>query len=72
MREHFSVDGMLIQAWASDKSFVDKDGSDETGSNGSFKGQRRSNETHESIIDLDARLHRSARLAANFASLAIP
>lgn len=46
--EHFSVDGALIQAWASHKSFVRKDGSDEPGSGGSFKGQSRSNETHES------------------------
>ena len=59
--EHFSVDGTLIQAWAGHKSFVRKDGSDETGSGGSFKGQTRSNETHESTTDADARLYRKGK-----------
>jgi len=59
--EHFSVDGTLIQAWAGHKSFVRKDGGDETGSGGSFKGQTRSNETHESTTDLDARLYRKGK-----------
>ena len=59
--EHFSVDGTLIQAWAGHKSFVRKDGSDETGSGGRFKGQTRSNETHESATDLDARLYRKGK-----------
>jgi transposase len=59
--EHFSVDGTLIQAWAGHKSFVRKDGSDETGSGGSFKGQTRSNETHESTTDQDARLYRKGK-----------
>ena len=59
--EHFSVDGTLIQAWAGHKSFVRKDGSDEPGSGGSFKGQTRSNETHESSTDLDARLYRKGK-----------
>ena len=45
--EHFSVDGTLIQAWASHKSFVRKDGSDGDQGGGSFKGQSRSNETHD-------------------------
>ena len=49
--EHFSVDGTLIQAWASHKSFVRKDGSDGDQEGGSFKGQSRSNETHESAPD---------------------
>ena len=49
--EHFSVDGTLIQAWASMKSFRPKDGSGEPpgpGRNGEcdFKGEKRSNETH--------------------------
>ena len=59
--EHFSVDGTLIQAWAGHKSFVRKDGSDETGGGGSFKGQTRSNEIHESTTDADARLYRKGK-----------
>src|SRR5512144_1067206 len=61
--EHFSVDGTLIQAWASMKSFRPKDGSGELpapGRNGerNFKGEKRSNETHRSATDDDARLFR--------------
>jgi hypothetical protein len=60
--DHFSVDGTLIEAWASHKSFRPKDeGPDDKGdSNGwsNFKGQKRSNETHESKTDPDARLAR--------------
>jgi transposase len=59
--EHFSVDGTLIQAWAGHKSFVRKDGSDEPGSGGSFKGQTRGNETHQSTTDADARLYRKGK-----------
>lgn len=54
--EHFSVDGTLIQAWAGQKSFVRKDGSD-NGDGGNFKGQRRSNDTHVSSTDANARLY---------------
>jgi transposase len=60
--EHFSVDGTLIRAWASHKSFVPKEGPppDKTGSNGNpevdFKRQKRSNDTHASVTDPDARL----------------
>jgi transposase len=54
--EHFSVDGTLIQAWAGHKSFRAKDGSD--GDNNNFKGQSRSNDTHASTTDADARLYR--------------
>jgi mannitol/fructose-specific phosphotransferase system IIA component len=60
--DHFSVDGTLIRAWASHKSFVPKDGPppDKTGSSGNpevdFKRQKRSNDTHASITDPDARL----------------
>ena len=43
--EHFTVDGTLIEAWASQKSFQ-KDGEDDEP--GAFRGQKRSNETHES------------------------
>lgn len=53
--EHFSVDGTLIDAWAGHKSLRAKDGS---GDGGNFKGQSRSNETHESTTDGDARLYR--------------
>jgi hypothetical protein len=64
--EHFSVDGTLIEAWASMKSFRPKRalGSDEPpaggGRNGEvdFKGEKRSNDTHESTTDPDARLYR--------------
>jgi hypothetical protein len=54
--EHFSVDGTLIEAWASQKSFQNKDGGD--GDPGQFRGERRSNETHESKTDPEARLYR--------------
>ena len=54
--EHFSVDGTLIEAWASQKSFQKKDGSD--GDPGQFHGERRSNDTHQSKTDPDARLYR--------------
>jgi transposase len=62
-REHFSVDGTLIDAWASMKSFRPKDGSGEPpgpGRNGArdFHGEQRSNDTHASTSDPDARLYR--------------
>lgn len=52
--EHFSVDGTLVKAWAGHKSFAPKDGSDDD--TGNFKGKKRSNDTHESTADADARL----------------
>ena len=63
--EHFSVDGTLIDAWASMKSFQPKDGSAPPpgpGRNGErdFHGQKRSNETHASTTDPDARLYKKA------------
>jgi transposase len=63
--EHFSVDGTLIQAWASMKSFRRKDGQDEPpgpGRNGerNFRKEKRSNETHASTTDPDARLARKS------------
>ncbi len=69
--EHFSVDGTLIEAWASQKSFQPKDpkGPPPSGGGaGDFKGQRRRNDTHASRTDPDARLYRKgnsqeARLA---------
>jgi transposase len=57
--EHFTVDGTLIQAWASQKSFRSKDGSDDN-DGGDFHGQKRSNETHESSTDADARLYKKS------------
>jgi transposase len=56
--EHFTVDGTLIQAWASQKSFRKKDGPDDDGAN--FHGQKRTNETHESTTDPDARLYKKS------------
>jgi len=59
--EHFSVDGTLIEAWAGQKSFRPKDEDGPSGSSGGpgdFKGQRRSNDTHRSTTDEDARLYR--------------
>lgn len=59
--EHFSVDGTLIEAWASQKSFRAKDGSDDNGSGGAnWHKQKRSNETHASKTDPDSRLYRKA------------
>lgn len=62
--EHFSVDGTLIEAWASMKSFRPKDGSGAppagNGRNAErdFHGEKRTNETHASTTDPDARLFR--------------
>jgi transposase len=58
--EHFSVDGTLIEAWASQKSFRAKD-SDDEGNGSNFKGDKRSNATHESTTDSDSRLYRKAQ-----------
>jgi transposase len=55
--EHFSVDGTLIEAWASQKSFRPKDGGDDN-DGGDFHGQKRKNDTHASVTDPDARLYR--------------
>lgn len=62
--EHFSVDGTLIEAWASMKSFVPKDGSNPPASGRGrnaardFHGEKRKNDTHSSTTDPDARLFR--------------
>jgi hypothetical protein len=64
--EHFSVDGTLIEAWASMKSFKPKDPPDGDGNSAGggrnaaadFKGEKRRNETHRSTTDPDARLYR--------------
>jgi len=59
--EHFSVDGSMIEAWASHKSFVRKDGNGPDRPPGrnpgvDFKGEKRSNKTHHSTTDPEARL----------------
>src|SRR5690606_41827435 len=59
-RDHFSVDGTLLDACASMKSFKPKDGADDD-DNENFHGQKRSNETHESTTDADARLFRKGK-----------
>jgi transposase len=63
--EHFSVDGTLIEAWASMKSFVPKAGGKPPSSGGggrnaerNFRGEKRTNDTHSSTTDADARLFR--------------
>lgn len=59
--EHFTVDGTLIEAWASHKSFQKKDGGDAGPTAGrDFHGEKRSNETHESKTDPDARLYKKS------------
>ena len=65
--EHFSVDGTQVAAWASMKSFRAKDGSDEPPSGGGrncerdFHGETRSNDTHASTTDPEARLYRKGK-----------
>ena len=56
------MDGTLIQAWAGHKSFKANDGSDDD--TGNFKGKSRSNDTHESTTDADARLYRKGNTAS--------
>ena len=64
--EHFSVDGTLLEAWASVKSFRPRD-EDEPPSDGGrnpevdFRGERRSNDTHRSTTDPEARLARKGK-----------
>jgi transposase len=69
--EHFTVDGTLLEAWASHKSFrpieaPDRPPSDDDPSNPSvnFRGERRSNTTHRSVTDPDARLTRKSQQSA--------
>ena len=62
--EHFTVDGTLIEAWASQKSFRRKDGGEPPSANGQevdFHGKKRSNETHQSTTDPDARLYKKSK-----------
>lgn len=58
--EHFTVDGTLIEAWASHKSYRPKNGGDDDGGE-NFHGQQRSRDTHESTTDPEARLFRKGR-----------
>jgi IS5 family transposase len=57
--EHFSVDGTLLEAWASHKSFRPRVGSGDDGDD--FHGEKRSNDTHVSATDPDARLIRKGK-----------
>jgi len=66
--EHFTIDGTLIEAWASHKSFKRKDGSDQQtppddpgNPTVDFHGERRSNATHQSTTDPEARLAKKGR-----------
>jgi transposase len=64
--EHFTVDGTLLEAWASQKSFRPRDEEPPAGEGGgnptvNFHGQRRTNDTHQSTTDPDARLYKKAR-----------
>ena len=65
--DHFSVDGTLIEAWASMKSVKPRDGTDEPPAGGGrdqeadFHGQKRSNATHGSTTDPDARLYKKGQ-----------
>jgi len=62
--EHFTVDGTLLEAWASHKSFRPRDEEPPAPGGGNpavnFRGERRTNETHQSTTDPDARLFKKA------------
>jgi transposase len=65
--EHFTVDGTLIEAWASQKSFKPKTGGDAPPPQGgthpevNFRGEKRCNDTHQSTTDPEARLYKKAK-----------
>ena len=65
--EHFTVDGTLIEAWAGQKSFKKKGAGSGNSTNDpgnptvDFKGEKRTNETHQSTTDPDARLYKKAK-----------
>lgn len=70
--EHFTVDGTLLEAWASQKSFRRKDDPTPPDSDGdpknptiSFRGEKRSNTTHASVTDPEARLTRKSQGTAS-------
>jgi transposase len=60
--EHFTVDGTLMEAWASHKSFRPKPGGagNDTQGEGGFRGQKRRNDTHQSTTDPQAKLYRKS------------
>jgi transposase len=64
--EHFTVDGTLLEAWASHKSFRPKDEDppappdDPKNPTVNFRGERRKNDTHQSTTDPDARMYRKS------------
>jgi len=57
-RDHFSIDGTLLEACASLKSYRPKDHGDDDDDGENFHGQKRSNETHQSTTDPDSRMFR--------------
>ena len=65
--EHFTVDGTLIEAWVGQKSFKPRAGaqpptdSDAGNPSVNFRGERRTNDTHASAPDPDARLYKKAK-----------
>jgi transposase len=66
--EHFTVDGTLIEAWAGQKSFKPRTGtpppptdSDPGNASVDFRGQKRTNDTHASTTDPDARLYKKGK-----------
>lgn len=59
-KDHFTVDGTLLEAWASHKSFQPKDGPPPADP-GQYQGQKRSNQTHQSTTDPDAKLFRKGK-----------
>ena len=61
--EHFSVDGTIIQAWASHKSVRRKDGSDDDRPPDNWHGEKRRNATHASVTDSESRLYRKSSVA---------
>lgn len=70
--DHFTVDGTLLEAWASQKSFRPIDEPPEPGPRGrnpevDFRGQKRSNQTHRSTTDPDARMAKKGNTAAKLA-----
>ena len=69
--EHFSVDGTLIEAWASHKSFRPKDGSDDEDGGANFHGQQRKNDTHASTSDPDRPRSRCARCGCYLATATV-
>lgn len=72
--EHFTVDGTLIEAWASHKSFRPKSEGPTSGGGSNpdvdFRATKRSNETHASVTDPDARLYRKGRVGAQLVHMA--